>query len=294
MVLSMTGYGRTEVSRDGVTVGVELRSVNSRGLELTLRSPRELNAREAEIRDILRRGLSRGKVNVSISVDREAGALPPLAVDRARAAQLRTALDEIRAAAGIDAPVALDHMLRFPEMLFARTDMEGEEQEATDEWPLVAEALSGAIVALETMRRNEGGELARDLAARIAAISAMVDEAEGLSRERVPAERERLRERVAQLIEEVDEARLELEIILLADRLDITEECVRYRSHARFFLEAMEDGEPAGRRLNFLVQEINREINTIGSKSNDATIARLVVRAKEELEKIREQVQNIE
>jgi uncharacterized protein (TIGR00255 family) len=147
------------------------------------------------------------------------------------------------------------------------------------------------------MRQNEGRELVKDLEPRIRRLNETVDRIEALSKERIPEERRRLNERITQLLEDkniIDQNRLELEIALLADKLDVTEECVRFRSHNKFFLEALASEESAGRKLNFLVQEINREANTIGSKMNDAEIAHLVVQMKEQLEKIREQLQNIE
>jgi uncharacterized protein (TIGR00255 family) len=161
---------------------------------------------------------------------------------------------------------------------------------------VLQESLGTALGALAEMRQAEGGELERDFRARIALLDERLAQIERLSAGQVPAERMRLRERVAQLIEKapVDEGRLELEIALLADRLDVTEECVRFRSHNKFFLEALALPEPAGRKLNFLIQEMNREANTIGSKSSATEIAHLVVSMKEELEKIREQLQNIE
>ena len=141
-----------------------------------------------------------------------------------------------------------------------------------------------------------GGELEKDFRSRIAFLERTISEVEVLSKEQVPAERSRLRERIRQLLENdtVDEGRLDLELALMADRVDVTEECVRFRSHNKFFLEAIGGPEPAGRKLNFLIQEMNREANTIGSKSSATAIAHLVVRIKEELEKIREQLQNIE
>ncbi len=172
----------------------------------------------------------------------------------------------------------------------------GGETSEDNQWEMVAEAVDAAAKELDQMRRNEGRELARDILGRIRAIDEMVDRVETLSRERIPLERQRLRERIAQLFEndEIDEQRLEFEILLIADKLDVTEEVVRYRSHSKFFVEAVKGPEPAGRKLGFLLQEINREITTIGSKGNDMEISHLVVRAKEELEKIREQVQNVE
>ena len=147
------------------------------------------------------------------------------------------------------------------------------------------------------MRTSEGRELAKDLSGRIRWMEGAVDEIERLAAAKVPEELVKLQERVAQLVSDpavIDQKRLELEVALLADKLDVTEECVRFRSHLKFFLESMESKESAGRKLNFLVQEINREANTIGSKTSDAEIAHRVVHIKEELEKIREQLQNIE
>jgi uncharacterized protein (TIGR00255 family) len=146
------------------------------------------------------------------------------------------------------------------------------------------------------MRAQEGAELDKDFRLRIGIIERTLERIEELSRDQVPQERVRLRERIRQLVEQepVDEGRLELELALMADRLDVTEECVRFRSHNKFFLDVLANGEAAGRKLNFLVQEMNREVNTIGSKSSSPEIAHLVVGVKEELEKIREQLQNIE
>lgn len=294
MIISMTGYGRSEISRDGITVVCELRSVNNRFLEVSSRIPRELNARENDIREILRRHLMRGKINLNITVERSATAEPlSLDVDADAVVAYKNALDGIRKAAKIKEAAGLSHLLQFANEMIVRGNAA---QSEDDGWELVAESVDTAARELEQMRRNEGRELARDMLNRIRTIDGFIDRAEQLSRERIPAERQRLRERIAQLFEndEIDEQRLELEIVLLADKLDVTEECVRYRSHSKFFVEAVKGPEPAGRKLGFLLQEMNREITTIGSKCNDSEIAHIVVRAKEEMEKIREQVQNIE
>ncbi len=292
MIISMTGYGRSEVSKDGVSVSVELRSVNNRFLEVSTRMPRELNARENDIREILRRSLTRGKINLNINVEREAKTDVAFTVDTELVKQYKDALDEIRKAAKIKETVNLAHVLYFSSELIQR----GGAKDEGDNWELVAQAVDQAARELDRMRRDEGRELARDLRNRIKMIDDMVDKIEQISRERIPNERQRLRERIAQLFEndEVDEQRLEFEIVMLADKLDITEECVRYRSHSKFFIEAVKGPEPAGRKLGFILQEMHREITTIGSKANEPEIAHLVVQAKEELEKIREQVQNIE
>jgi uncharacterized protein (TIGR00255 family) len=294
MIISMTGYGRSEISRDGMTVVCELRSVNNRFLEVSTRIPRELNSRENDIREILRRHMMRGKINLNITIERTVGSEPlSLDVDADAVVAYKNAVDGIRKAAKIKEAASLQHLLQFAnEMIVRGSTATGED----DGWELVAEAVGAAASDLEQMRRNEGRELARDILNRIRTIDGFIDRAEQLSRERIPAERQRLRERIAQLFEndEIDEQRLELEIVLLADKLDVTEECVRYRSHSKFFVEAVKGPEAAGRKLGFLLQEMNREITTIGSKCNDSEIAHIVVRAKEEMEKIREQVQNIE
>lgn len=288
----MTGYGRSERSRDGVSVSVELRSLNSRFLEVITRTPRDLNPRENDIREIVRKIVNRGKINVSVNVEREQKAAAGLKVDPDTVVAYKEALEQIKKAAKLKDAVSLDHLLQFSDALIQPATEVSEDVQ----WELVAQAVEEAARALDKMRRDEGNELSRDISERVANISKIVESVEKISREKIPQERQRLRERIAQLFEndEIDEQRLEFEIVILAEKLDVTEECVRYRSHAKFFMEAVNGPEPAGRKLGFLLQEMNREITTIGSKSNDSEIAHLVVRGKEELEKIREQVQNIE
>lgn len=293
MIISMTGFGRSEASNAGVTVSVEIRSVNNRFLEISTRMPRELNARENDIREIVRRILTRGKIHLNINIEQQTSPTTAFEVDPEVVRMYKDGLDAIRKHAKIKETVNLTHLLHFSDELLGRNTATADE---ANNWEMVAQAVESAVKDLEQMRRNEGRELARDIRDRIKAIDGMIERAEQLSKERIPAERQRLRDRIAQLFEndEIDEQRLEFEIVMLADKLDITEECVRYRSHSKFFVEAVKGPEPAGRKLGFLLQEINREVTTIGSKSNDAEIAHLVVQAKEELEKIREQVQNIE
>jgi uncharacterized protein (TIGR00255 family) len=292
MISSMTGYGRGEASEEGVRAVAEIRSVNSRYFEVNTRLPRSLSLRENDVREIIRAKAGRGKINVVVSIERESANNIPLKVNKAAAKSYIKLLNELRKASGIKEKVSLDHLLKFSEVIEA-----GELQSENEkEWVVVEKALSKALEELKLMRQKEGGELRKDLESRLQLLQAKIDSIEKLSKERIPEQRVRLRERIQQLLanETVDENRLELEIALLADKLDVTEECVRFRSHNKFFLEALSDKESAGRKLNFLVQEMNREANTIGSKAADASIAHLVVEAKEELEKIREQLQNVE
>jgi len=289
----MTGFGRAEVNKNGITVSTEVRSVNSRYLDVTLRLPRNFSQREKEIKDIVRSYLNRGNLNMIVKIEHDSNDIVPLKVNKAAAKSYYKLLNEIRKSVKLREHVKLEHLLTFSEVL------EPIDEEETDEteWELLQESVRQALESLNAMRSQEGSELAADLEKRIRWMDETLNEVEKLSKERIPEERKNLHERIAELIEDkftIDQNRLELEIALLADKLDVTEECVRSRSHNKYFLEALNKNEAAGRKLNFLVQEMNREANTIGSKSSDATIAHLIVGLKEELEKIREQLQNIE
>lgn len=292
MVTSMTGFGRGEASSGAHHVSVELRSVNNRFLEIALRLPRSLALRENDCKDIIRRTIVRGKINGTVVLDSGTTDAAALRINPQTARAYFQLLSGLKKSLKLRESIRLEHLLHFSEIL------EQEEGPAADDalWGLVKTALEAAVADLQTMRRNEGRELESDFRTRLALLDERLSEVERLSKEQVPRERERIKERIRQILdtEHVDEGRLELEIALLADRLDVTEECVRFRSHNKFFLEALGGSDSPGRRLNFLIQEINREANTIGSKSNAQEIAHIVVGIKEELEKIREQLQNIE
>jgi uncharacterized protein (TIGR00255 family) len=180
---------------------------------------------------------------------------------------------------------------------FSQHFLENDKDDTSElQWEIVCEALKKALIDLEISRGIEGKELAKDMLFRVDKILQDLLIVEHKSAERIPEEREKMRQKIALLFEkdEIDELRIQQEIIFLADKLDVSEECVRLRSHIKFFHELAIEKEPIGRKLNFLLQEMNREVNTIGSKANDIEIAHIVVGMKEELERIREQVQNIE
>jgi uncharacterized protein (TIGR00255 family) len=292
MISSMTGYGRGEAAEGGISACVEIRSVNNRYLEVSPRLPRSLALRENDVKEVLRRRISRGKLNVTVTVERETDAEIPLKVNPAAAKAVYKMLNDVRKAVKLRQTVRLEHLLQFSD-IFEQHELDGDDEA---EWAVARTALERSIDSMLAMRSNEGGELAKDFRARLDVLAKTLVRVEELSKEQVPRERERLRTRIQELMEgrAFDEGRLEQELTLLADRLDVTEECVRFRSHIKFFLEAIASPEPAGRKLNFLIQEMHRETNTIGSKSTDTTIAHLVVGMKEELEKLREQIQNIE
>ncbi len=293
LISSMTGYGRAELSKRGMTVSAELRSVNSRYLEVATRMPRILSHREKDVKDIVRTFLSRGSVNITVKIEKESDGETPIKINTSAAKSYYNLLNELRKVVKVKEQIKLEHLLNFSEIL----EPVDAEEVGTKEWELVEETIKEALGQLNAMRANEGKELANDFAKRIRWIDELLTQVEKLAADRIPAERAKLQERVAQLVQDkniIDQNRLELEIALLADKLDITEECVRYRTHNKFFLEALQKEDTPGRKLNFLVQEMNREANTIGSKANDAAIAHIVVQIKEELERIREQLQNIE
>ncbi len=292
MIKSMTGFGRGMVGGEGLSAVVEIRSVNSRYAEVSIRMPQVLHAYEQEVQSRVRQRLERGKIQVHVQVEREQGVAVPIRVNAEAAAGYSALLHQLREVSGIEGPVRLEHLLQFSEVF---TSSREQEQLTETQWEVVRQALEQALEAIDQMRQYEGEKLQGDIEDRIRALEERLTAIEARAPERVREAHERLRERVEALLsnERLVPERLEMEIALLADRLDITEECVRLRSHLDFFREALAKEEAVGRRLNFLIQEIHREINTIGSKANDAAIARKVVEMKEELEKIREQVQNI-
>ncbi len=293
MITSMTGFGRGEATATGLSVAVEARTVNSRFLEIFSNLPKRLYHRDVEMREIVKRKISRGKINLSISIEYSESASSLVKANLALAEAYYQELQEIKKRLKLKDGVSLDALLRFSGDIFKNTESSDNEEQ---EWRVIAEALTTALDRMNDMRLQEGRELARDLMERVRLIEKHAATIEGMAKERIPQERQKLREKVAKLFEndDFDQQRLELEIVLLADKLEISEECVRLRSHIKFFIEALKGKEQAGRTINFIVQEMNREINTIGSKANDATISQLVVAMKEEVERIREQIQNVE
>jgi len=288
----MTGFAKAEINQQGINAIIEIKSVNGRYLEPTIKLPRSLSSKEIEVRDMLRKALNRGNIFVSIQVEStEAEAkIPGINIEKAKA--IHGMLSELNKELHGNEQVTMTNVLSFSQHF-----IESEKDDIAElQWTIAREALKQALQSLDIARSNEGKELADDMMMRIKNIDNSLSYVEERSKTRIPEERERLRQKLALLLDndEIEEYRLNQEIIILADKLDVSEESVRLRSHIKFFNELMQDKEPVGRKLNFLTQELNREINTIGSKANDADIAHYVVGMKEELERIREQAQNIE
>ncbi len=291
---SMTGFGRgTATTPTGRAVSAEVKTVNGRFLDVKVRTPRALGAFEASAERLVRTHLARGTASVHLSLDESSDG--ETRVDQSAARRHVVLLRELAAAAGIDEPVRLDHLLRFSDVF--TTDAPARADDADDALDAAASAaLTAALDDLVAMRAREGAVLADDLTARLDRLAEMTAEAETMAPQRVVEARQRLTDRLDDLVGSgrVAPERIEQEIALLADRLDVTEETVRLRAHLRFFHEAIAGDEPPGRRLGFLVQEMGREVNTLGSKANDAAMQHLVVAMKEEIEKIKEQAANVE
>jgi uncharacterized protein (TIGR00255 family) len=296
MIRSMTGFGEGECRTEAATVRVELRTVNHRHLSVNFRTPNALTRLEPRMRDWLRDSISRGHVNGTVRV--EPAAVDPAAiglrVDADRAAAYLALFRDLRERFDLPGEPGLEQLLRMGDVIVRE---EGAGAPAVEDDAVEAAVREAARATVE-MREEEGRRLQTDLEARLEAIDRALDEVERLAPERLAAERDRLREAVRELAGgiAVSEDRLAQEIAYLAERWDVNEELVRFRSHNALFrdLLAAEPEEPVGKRLSFLVQEMHREANTIGSKANHAGIAHRVVAMKEEVERLREQVENVE
>lgn len=292
MICSMTGYGAGESDLAGVRTVVELRSVNGRYCDIAVRLPRSLGSLEGRVRAYVQEHVTRGNVSVSVRCDDGDTGAHAVRIDVEAGKKYCDALRKLKEELGVSGDVSLDMVAAYPGLVTP----ENEEVDPVERWTGMEAALVKALAAFKDMKRSEGRALETDLRVRVEAILAMLRAIEDRAPDRVVEFRERMNNRLVDLLDErqLDPQRVAMEITLFAERIDVTEECVRLRAHCDAFMEALEgDGSP-GRRLNFLIQEMNREINTIGSKGNDTAISHAVIQAKEELEKVREQVQNIE
>jgi uncharacterized protein (TIGR00255 family) len=289
MIRSMTGFGTADGVVGGSRVSVELRTVNHRFFSPSIKLPSDLSRWESDVREALRRRISRGHVTLSARVERTAA---PSVIDEARFAGYVAMLRDLRDRHALDGPIDVATVLRMPDVLAATSD---DESGTAAELTAIVEA---AIEALTRSRADEGKRLGIYLLERLSIVEAALVRIAARAPERIVAQRDRLRESVRVLAEgiAVDEGRVAQEIALLADKLDVQEELQRFGSHIAAFRDALEQsgGDPVGKRLGFLLQEMLREANTTGSKANDAAMLHDVVSIKEELERIREQVENLE
>ena len=292
MMRSMTGYGRGECAKDGFKFTVELNSINRKQSDIAVNLPKEFIELEPRIRDEINAHLSRGRINAVIAYHRARQADGPVELDEALALAYLKAIQRLQKRTKLTGSITLDMLLRAPGVLKSTEPT----IDAEVVWPSVEQALKRALGQLVKMREKEGKFLAGDLTGRLDALAAGVAQIRQVAPSIVNHYREQLHARIkdAGLNVPLDDERLRKEVVMFADRCDITEELTRLESHFQQFRGCLKSTEPVGRTLDFLSQEMNRELNTIGSKANAIEISQVVVRLKAELEKIREQVQNIE
>lgn len=295
MIRSMTGFGRCCRSVEGLDLTVEIKSVNSRFFDCSVKISRTFAFLEEKIKPYLQsRGVSRGKVDVWIGVENSDSEGTEVSLDETYLKGYLAALGRLRDEYGLKDDLSVMTVARNPDVFRTVKPKEDEEHD----WELVRGALDEAADAFLAAREREGKSLADDILMKLEKIGATVDRIEGLSEESVTTYRERLAGRIREALADnqitPDESRLLTECAIYADKVAVDEELLRLRTHIKAFGALFDAKEPVGRKMDFLLQEMNREINTTGSKCNDAEIAQLVVDVKCELEKIREQIQNLE
>jgi len=295
MIKSMTAYGRGEAEGPNLRWVVELRTVNHRFQELSLNLPKRLWALEDRFRKLIKSRIARGRVDMQLSWEYQGERSATLKLDASVVAETRLILNEMQAAAGLQEPLRLDHLLHFSDLIISKErEPQGDPEET---WALVSQAVAQALDVLEEMRLTEGAALAADLTGHLGMVRQEADRIAAQAPLLPQLWRERVTARLAELFPEgspVDETRLAQEVALMADRRDLSEELTRLESHLAQFRQTLEVPGPVGRKQEFLLQEMLREVNTIGSKAGDLMISQAVLEIKGALERLREQVQNIE
>ncbi len=292
MIKSMTGYGSSKGTVEGLEIQIELKSVNNRFLDASVRLPRSFLALEEPIKSAVQKHISRGKVDVFVNVNSSAGGDLTVRVNETLLKGYLDAINHIADEYSLDGTVNAFNIARFPDVLSVeKRDLDTETLSAG-----VESILSDALLDFDAMRRREGMKLREDVLSRLETIECFISQVEEKAPETVAAYRRRLEQKMAEVLgtSGIDENRILAEAALFADHIATDEETVRLRSHLSQFRSMLVGDSPVGRKLDFLVQECNREANTIGSKCQNSEIAHVVVDMKSEIEKIREQIQNIE
>jgi uncharacterized protein (TIGR00255 family) len=290
MILSMTGYGKGSAGNENFSVEAEIKSVNSRYLEVFMKIPPVFSSKEYELKEFIKTRIRRGKINLILTIRSNGTENGLPVVNKEKIKSLVGFINDLKKAAKITEKVKLEHLIAFSDA-FSSGEEAGE-----DEFELVKEAIGKSINGLLEMKKDEGNELEKDLRKRIGIIEERIELIDAASRKSVEDYYQKLRERAKTLFQDMDiyNERMMMELALIAERAEITEECVRLRSHLKFFEQSLTKDDEPGRKLNFICQEMNRESNTISSKTISTEITHNSVLIKEEIEKIREQIQNIE
>lgn len=292
MIKSMTGFGRGECRQDGIEFLVEIKAVNHRYADIFIKIPRQVSFLEEKARNLVGKAVSRGKIDVYVSYNNTSEDNKKVVFDEGLAKAYIDSIQQLKNSFNIDDEISLALISRFPDIF----KVEQEELDEETLWRMLEEALTSALQSLISMRAQEGKRLKKDLLDRAVYIEKLIEELEARAPEVVIEYKARLESRIKDLLEQqtIDEARLATEVAIFADKCSIDEEIVRLKSHINQLCDTLESSDPVGRKLDFLIQEMNREVNTIGSKANDLAITKNVVEIKSEIEKLREQVQNIE
>ncbi|NLB87705.1 MAG: YicC family protein [Syntrophomonadaceae bacterium] len=292
MIKSMTGFGRSQITDLGYQVTCEVRTVNHRFLDPNIRISRRYNVLEERVKEELKKYVSRGRLEISIIIEKTDESVRNIKLDKDLAIAYHNYLKDLADNLGISPEISVIDIFRLPEVF----SLQDEEEDMEVVWQVLQEAINNAMQGVLEMRSREGRNLAADISSRNKYILSLVEKLEERSPLVVNEYVEKLRTRIQDLIvhESIDEQRILTEAAIFADKVNITEEIVRLKSHVGHLDELLEDGEAVGRKCDFLIQEMFREINTVASKANDLEISRVVVDVKAELEKIREQLQNIE
>ena len=292
MVKSMTGYGRAKEMRNNRDITVEVRSVNNRYLDCTVKMPRIYTFAEDAIKSRVQKAISRGKVDVFVSVDSSAADTAVVTLNKSLVEGYLAALKELKEGYGLEGDVSAAAIARFPDVMTV-TKADEDVDTVTED---ICAVLDEALAAYNAMRAAEGVKLAEDIASRLDTIESLTAKVEERSPQTVAEYRQKLLGRMQEVLQSttIDESRILMEAAIYADKVAVDEETVRLRSHLSQLRKMLQSNDPMGRKMDFLIQEVNRESNTVGSKCNDVEIATVVVNLKAEVEKIREQVQNIE
>ena len=292
MIKSMTGFGRERKVIGSREILVEIRSVNHRYYEFTAKTPRAYGYLDEKLKAFMHGAITRGKVEVSVSIYNQEGVNANIEINREIAKGYLNALRDSAEELSLEDDLKLSNVLRLPDV-FTVVKVTDDEEEI---WQQVSEVAGAALQRFVEMRVTEGEKMYADISSRLDMIEDTVEKIEKLSPASVDAYRQRLYDKIAEVVGDrnIDESRILTEAAIFADKIAVDEETVRLKSHISQFRELLKSGEPVGRKLDFLVQEMNREVNTTGSKASELEITRMVVDMKSEIEKIREQIQNIE
>jgi uncharacterized protein (TIGR00255 family) len=294
LIKSMTGYGRGEYKDNSISLTAEIKTLNHKYNDIIIRLPKKLSLFEEKARNLVKEKIIRGKVEISVHIDEAKGGDVQIKPNFELLDKLIQALESINNKYELHKTVGIEHLMKFDDIL----TIEPVEEDLDLLWIKLETCISNALLNLMEMRQNEGNRISVDIMKRVEFVRTYVEEVN----KRVPAVvqeyKEKLNQRINELLKDsgtqIDESRLALEVAIYADKSDITEEIVRMKSHLKELEKIPSETEPVGKKLDFLMQEMNREVNTMGSKSQDNTITSIVIELKSELSKIREQIQNIE